>query len=93
MSDDHGDGEGRSADALLVGPGPFLDGRREPLVGLAAKIAIPAGYETHATAVAGGLTSYGASVEDGYRQAGIYRRILKAKSPLICLSCRRRKLN
>src|SRR5262245_41980057 len=59
-------------DALLVGPGPFLDSRRDLLVGLAAKIAIPAAYETRATAVAGGLTSYGASVADGYRQAGIY---------------------
>src|SRR5262245_34702700 len=53
------------ADALLVGPGPFLDSRREKLVALAAKIAIPAAYETRATAVAGGLMSYGARVQDG----------------------------
>ena len=31
------------ADALLVGPGPFLDSRRDLLVSLAAKIAIPRG--------------------------------------------------
>src|SRR5947209_5065447 len=52
-------------DALLVGPGPFLDSRRNLLVALAAKIAIPAAYETRATAVAGGLMSYGADVADG----------------------------
>ena len=70
------------ADALLVGPGPFLDSRRDLLVALAAKIAIPAGYETRATAVAGGLISYGADVADGYRRAGRYvGRILKGEKP------------
>jgi putative ABC transport system substrate-binding protein len=69
-------------DALLVGPGPFLDSRRDLLVALAAKIGIPAAYETRATAVAGGLISYGASVGDGYRQAGIYTgRVLKGEKP------------
>jgi putative tryptophan/tyrosine transport system substrate-binding protein len=71
-----------SADALLVGPGPLLDSRRDLLVTLAAKLAIPAAYETRATAAAGGLISYGASVADGYRRAGIYTgRILKGEKP------------
>jgi putative ABC transport system substrate-binding protein len=70
------------ADALLVGPGPFLDSRRDLLVSLAAKAAVPAAYETRATAVAGGLISYGASVQEGYRQAGIYTgRVLKGEKP------------
>jgi putative ABC transport system substrate-binding protein len=68
--------------ALLVGPGPFLDSRRDLLVELAAEKAIPAGYETRATAVAGGLVSYGADVADAYRQAGIYTgRVLKGENP------------
>ena len=73
---------GDRADALLVGPGPFFDSRRDRLVGLAAKVAIPAGYETRATAAAGGLVSYGASVQDGYRQVGVYAgRVLKGENP------------
>jgi putative tryptophan/tyrosine transport system substrate-binding protein len=70
------------ADALLVGPGPFLDSRRDKLTALAAKVAIPAAYETRATALAGGLMSYGARVQDGYRQGGVYTgRILKGEKP------------
>jgi putative tryptophan/tyrosine transport system substrate-binding protein len=67
-------------DALLVGPGPFLDSRRNLLVALAAKAAIPAAYENRSTALAGGLMSYGADVADGYRRAGLYvGRILKGE--------------
>jgi len=70
------------ADALLVGPGPFLDSRRDLPVALAARLPIAAAFETKASAVAGGLTSYGANVGDGYRQAGVYTgRILKGEKP------------
>ena len=69
-------------DALLVGPGPFLDSRRDLLVSLAAKVAIPAAYETRSTAAVGGLMSYGADVEDGYGRAGrCVGRILKGEKP------------
>ena len=69
-------------DALLVGPGPFLDSHRDLLIARAAKIAIPAAYETRASALAGGLVSYGADVGDGYRQAGVYAgRVLKGEKP------------
>ena len=69
-------------DALLIGPGPLFDSQRNLLVALAAKVAIPTGHETRATAVAGGLMSYGANVGDGYRQAGIYAgRVLNGEKP------------
>jgi len=69
-------------DALLIGPGPFLDSHRELLIARAAKIAIPAAYETRASAMAGGLVSYGADVGDAYRQAGVYTgRVLKGEKP------------
>ena len=69
-------------DALLVGPGPFLDSHHDLLIARAAKAAIPAAYETRASALAGGLVSYGADVGDAYRQAGVYAgRVLKGERP------------
>jgi putative ABC transport system substrate-binding protein len=69
-------------DALLVGPGPFLDSHRDLLIARAAKIALPAAYETRASALAGGLVSYGADVGDACRQAGVYAgRVLKGEKP------------
>jgi putative ABC transport system substrate-binding protein len=69
-------------DALLVGPGPFLDSHRDLLIARAAKAAIPAAYETRASALAGGLMSYGADTGDAYRQAGVYAgRVLKGEKP------------
>lgn len=69
-------------DALLIGPGPFYDSVRDKLVALAAKFAVPAAFESRATVASGGLISYGASVQDGYRQLGIYAgRILNGERP------------
>jgi putative tryptophan/tyrosine transport system substrate-binding protein len=69
-------------DAILVGPGPFLDSNRDLLIARAARVAIPAAYETRASALAGGLVSYGADVGDAYRQAGVYAgRVLKGEKP------------
>ena len=69
-------------DALLVGPGPFLNSHQDLLIARAAKAAIPAAYETRASALAGGLMSYGADVGDAYRQAGVYvGRVLKGERP------------
>ena len=57
------------AGGLLVGADPFLYSRRDYIVGLASRSALPAIYEQRENALAGGLASYGTNVTDAYRQA------------------------
>jgi len=70
------------AGALIVVADPFLDGRREQLLALAAHHAVPVTYALREFAVAGGLISYGVSFAAVFRQAGIYAgKILKGAKP------------
>jgi len=68
--------------ALLVSADPYFDTQRGRLVKFAADNKLPAMYQFREFAVAGGLLSYGPSITDSYRQAGVYAgRILKGAKP------------
>jgi putative tryptophan/tyrosine transport system substrate-binding protein len=69
-------------DALVVAGDPFLANRREQILALATRDAIPAVYVNREMAGADGLMSYGNSLLDAYRRAGLYTaRILKGEKP------------
>jgi ABC-type uncharacterized transport system substrate-binding protein len=68
--------------ALVVGSDPFFLNRREQIITLSAKHAIPTIHSGREGAGAGGLMSYGNSLADAYRRAGIQTgRILKGAKP------------
>jgi putative ABC transport system substrate-binding protein len=70
------------AGALLVGADPFFNSRREKLVALSTRFAVPAIYEWRASAELGGLISYGPSQPSIWRQVGTYAgKILKGAKP------------
>jgi putative ABC transport system substrate-binding protein len=72
----------RHAGALLVGSGGLYVQRTAHVVGLAARHRIPAIYATAEATAAGGLMSYGASIDAAWTQAGVYAgRILKGAKP------------
>jgi putative ABC transport system substrate-binding protein len=68
--------------ALFVVPDPFLFSQRHRIVAKAAEYAVPTIYDRRETVADGGLISYGPSVTDANKQAGIYvGRILKGAKP------------
>ena len=68
--------------ALVIAGAAFLTNRREQILALATRHAVPAVYVNREAAGAGGLMSYGNSLADAYRRAGLYTaRILKGEKP------------
>ncbi|MGZ5870896.1 MAG: ABC transporter substrate-binding protein [Bradyrhizobium sp.] len=68
--------------ALLVTASPLFTNKRDRLVALAARHAIPTVFQFREFVAAGDLICYGASLIDAYRQAGIYTgRILRGEKP------------
>jgi ABC-type uncharacterized transport system substrate-binding protein len=69
-------------DALLVSSSPLFESRREQLVELAARHAMPAIFDTRDFVEVGGLVSYGPDYAIAYREAGVYAgRILRGAKP------------
>jgi putative ABC transport system substrate-binding protein len=70
------------AGALAIGGDPFFTSRSQQLAKLTVDHAVPTIYEFRKFAAAGGLVSYGTSIADAYRLAGVYTgRILKGERP------------
>jgi putative tryptophan/tyrosine transport system substrate-binding protein len=70
------------AAALVVASDAFYLNRRDQIIALAARHAVPAIYSNREFIMAGGLMSYGNNLLDAYRRNGIYAgRILKGDKP------------
>jgi putative ABC transport system substrate-binding protein len=70
------------AGALLLVDSQLFNNRREQLVTLAARFAVPTIYTFRNFAAAGGLISYAANITEGFSQTGVYvGRILKGEKP------------
>ncbi len=68
--------------ALAIAADPFFDTRRDKLVALAARHAVPTMYHFREFVAAGGLVSYGVDPAEAYRQVGVYTgRVLRGAKP------------
>ena len=67
---------------LVVSPGAIFFSRREQIVALASRYAVPAIYPGPEFTAIGGLISYGPRITEVLRQLGVYTgRILKGAKP------------
>jgi putative ABC transport system substrate-binding protein len=70
------------ASAMMIGPSTFFTVRRDQIVGLTARDALPTIYFRREFMAAGGLMSYETDFPDAYRQAGVYSgKILRGAQP------------
>jgi putative ABC transport system substrate-binding protein len=70
------------AGGLVISGDPFFNSRSEQLAALAMRHGVPAVYQFHEFAAAGGLISYGSSITDTHRLAGVYTgRVLRGEKP------------
>lgn len=70
------------AGAMVIGADAFFNGKSETLAKTSQRYAVPAIYQYEEFVEAGGLISYGGSIKESYRWAGIYAgRILKGEKP------------
>jgi putative ABC transport system substrate-binding protein len=72
----------RRIEALLQAADPFFDTRREKLIALTSRYAVPTIYHFREFPAANGLMSYGIDILDVYRHVGLYvGRVLKGEKP------------
>ena len=73
----------RRVQALVIGPDPFFNTRYDQLGSLTIRHAMPTIYQYREFAAAGGLMSYGGTINDLYRRAGVYAgRVLNGEKPV-----------
>jgi putative tryptophan/tyrosine transport system substrate-binding protein len=74
--------EQRRPGALVIGTDPFFTNQARRIVAHATRLSLPTVYDNRDYVVAGGLVSYGNSIPNAYRRAGVYvGRILHGAKP------------
>jgi putative ABC transport system substrate-binding protein len=82
------------AGGLVISGGQFFNSRSKQLAALALHHGVPTAFPYREFAAAGGLVSYGTSIVDAYRLAGVYSGwFSRVRSPRICRFSKRLKLS